>query len=178
VFFYLGRMNKDKGILDLARAFQLICEKSDKAHLFLIGPDEENMKERILEICSQYSNKVHILGYVENPEKYMSAADVFCLPSYREGFGLVIIEAAAVGIPSIGSRIYGITDTINDGVTGLFFEPGDVNDLMKKMAQFIDDPSLIRIMGENAKIAALEKYSKEKIISAMVAYYKVIETLL
>jgi glycosyltransferase involved in cell wall biosynthesis len=175
VFFFLGRMNRDKGILDLARAFASLCDRFGNVHLLIAGPDEENMGEKIIEICSRCSDRVHIMGYADTPEKYMSAADVFCLPSYREGFGLVIVEAAAVGIPSIGSRIYGITDAIDDGVTGLFFEPAAYHDLMLKMARFAEDPSLIKSMGENAKINALEKYSKEKVTSAMLDYYKVLE---
>ena len=178
VFLFLGRMNRDKGVLDLAMAFVFLHSRFNNTHLLLVGPDEENMKEKILEICFQCSNNVHIMGYAEKPEKYMSAGDVFCLPSYREGFGLVIVEAAAVGLPSIGSRIYGITDTINDGITGFFFQPGDTKDLMEKMARFIDKPLLTKVMGENAKVTALEKYVNEKITSAMVDYYKALETSL
>jgi glycosyltransferase involved in cell wall biosynthesis len=178
VFFFLGRMNRDKGILDLARAFAALCGRFKNVHLLLAGPDEENIGEKTLEICAQCSDKVHILGYADAPEKYMSAADVFCLPSYREGFGLVITEAAAIGIPSIGSRIYGITDAIEDGVTGFLFEPAASHDLMLKMARFVENPSLIKMMGEKAKINALEKYSKEKITSAMLDYYRAIASSL
>jgi glycosyltransferase involved in cell wall biosynthesis len=175
VFIFLGRMNRDKGILDLARSFVSLCGRFGNVHLLLVGPDEENIGEKVLNICSQCSDKVHVMGYADTPEKYMSAADVFCLPSYREGFGLVIIEAAAVGIPSIGSRIYGITDAINDGVTGFFFEPAAHHDLMLKMTRFVEDPSLIKSMGERARDSALQKYSKEKIMFAMIDYYKGLE---
>jgi glycosyltransferase involved in cell wall biosynthesis len=175
VFLFLGRMKQDKGILDLARAFVSLCGRFGNVCLLLAGPDEENIKEKVLEICSQCADKVHVLGYTDEPAKYMSAADVFCLPSYREGFGLVIIEAAAVGIPSIGSRIYGITDTIDDGKTGFFFEPAASHDLMLKMSRFIEDPSLIKSMGERARANALERYSKEKVTSAMIDYYKKLE---
>jgi glycosyltransferase involved in cell wall biosynthesis len=175
VFLFLGRMKQDKGILDLARAFVSLCGRFGNVCLLLAGPDEENIGEKVLEICSQCADKVHVLGYTDEPAKYMSAADVFCLPSYREGFGLVIIEAAAIGIPSIGSRIYGITDTIDDGITGFFFEPTASHDLMLKMSRFIQDPSLIKSMGERARANALERYSKEKVTSAMIDYYKKLE---
>jgi glycosyltransferase involved in cell wall biosynthesis len=178
VFFFLGRINRDKGILDLARAFAALCGRFKNVHLLLAGPDEENIGEKTLEICAQCSDKVHILGYADAPEEYMSAADVFCLPSYREGFGLVITEAAAVGIPSIGSRIYGITDAIEDGVTGFLFEPAASHDLMLKMARFVENPSLIKTMGEKAKVNTLEKYSKEKVTSAMLDYYRAIASSL
>jgi glycosyltransferase involved in cell wall biosynthesis len=172
VFFFLGRMNRDKGILDLARAFVTLCGRYGNAHLLLVGPDEENMGERVLEICSQCSENVHIMGYVDRPEKHMSAADIFCLPSYREGFGLVIIEAAAVGIPSIGSRIYGITDTIDEGITGFLFQPGDLVELSQKMCRFVEEPGLIKKMGKEAQKKALQLYARDKITAAMLDYYK------
>lgn len=172
VFCFLGRMKRDKGILDLARAFSALCRKYQNGHLMIVGPDEEGIDVEVKKICAQYAGKVHILGYTDEPEKYMSAADVFCLPSYREGFGLVIAEAAAVGIPSIGSKIYGIIDTIEDGVTGYLFEPAAHFDLMQKMSRFVEDPSLIKAMGEKARLRVLEKYTKEKVVSAMASFYE------
>jgi len=178
VFFYLGRMKKDKGILDLARAFSLLCTRHFNVRLLIAGPDEEGIGIRVKEICSKHSDKVNILDFIDAPEKYLSAVDVLCLPSYREGFGQVIVEAAAVGVPSIGSRIYGVTDTIDDGVTGFLFEPRAYYDLMLKMTMFIEDPSLARTMGEKARASALKKYSKEKITSAMMDYYEKLERCL
>ncbi len=175
VFFFLGRMNRDKGILDLARAFAGVCASFGEVRLVLAGPDEENMKEKVLEICSRCSDKVHVTGPSDAPERLMSAADVLCLPSYREGFGLVIIEAGALGIPSIGSRIYGVTDAIEEGVTGLFFEPGSHHDLMLKMIRFVEDPSLARRMGERARVFVLERFSREKVTAAMVDYYRILD---
>jgi len=175
VFFFLGRMKRDKGILDLARAFAGVCAASGaRTHLVIAGPDEEGMTEKVLEICSRYAERVHIVGPTDAPEKLMSAADVLCLPSYREGFGLVVIEAAAVGIPSVGSRIYGITDAIEEGVTGLLCEMGSHYDLMVKMMKFIEDPSLAGRMGAQARAFALERFSREKVTSAMMEYYRML----
>ena len=175
VFFYLGRMKKDKGVLDLARAFTGLCDKYSHARLLIAGPDEEDMAGKVREICAKYPDRTRILDFTDAPEKYLSAADVLCLPSYREGFGQVIAEAAATGLPSIGSRIYGIIDTINDGVTGFLFEPGSHFDLMLKMGRFLDDPSLVKSMGEEARANALRKYSKEKVVSGMFEYYRELE---
>ncbi len=175
VFFFLGRLNRDKGVLDLARAFAGVCATANKGvHLVLAGPDEENMKEKVFEICSRYAGRVHFTGPTDAPERLMSAADILCLPSYREGFGLVVIEAGAVGLPSIGSRIYGITDAIEDGVTGFVFEMGSHHDLMLKMMKFVEDPSLARRMGERARTFALARFSRDEVIAAMVQYYRVL----
>ncbi len=175
VFLYVGRMNLDKGVLDLAKAFASLWNRFKNVRLFLVGPDEEGIRGKAMEICARCSDRVNVIGYTDEPEKYMSAADVFCLPSYREGFGLVIIEAAATGIPSIGSRIYGITDTIEDEATGLFLEPGAYHDLMLKMSRFVEEPALVREMGDRARAAAIEKYTKGKVVSAMADYYRGLE---
>jgi lipopolysaccharide/colanic/teichoic acid biosynthesis glycosyltransferase len=173
VFFFLGRLNRDKGVLDLARAFAGVCATvNDGVHLVLAGPDEENMEEKILEICSRCAERVHVAGPTNAPERLMSASDVLCLPSYREGFGLVVIEAGAVGIPSIGSRIYGITDAIEEGITGFLFEMGSHHDLMLKMMKFAEDPSLARRMGDRARAIALDMFSRERVTGAMVEYYR------
>jgi len=175
VFLFLGRLKKDKGILDLARAFSVLCGRFPNVRLLVAGPDEEDLAVRIMEICAKCSGKVHITGFADAPEQYMSASDVLCLPSYREGFGLVIVEGAAVGIPSIGSRIYGITDAVENGVSGFLFEPGAYHELMQKMARFAEEPSLIMSMGGEARLNVLEKYTKEKITSAMISYYRKLE---
>ncbi len=171
VFLFLGRVTRDKGVLDLAQAFSGLCERFPRAHLVIAGPDEGSLGRKVREICSRCGDHVHFKGFVEKPEEYMAAADVLCLPSYREGFGQVIAEAASVGIPSIGSNIYGITDTIEDGATGFLFEPGAWHDLRQKMVKFLDDPVLARAMGKKARQAVVDHYSKEKVTRAMADFY-------
>jgi glycosyltransferase involved in cell wall biosynthesis len=170
VFLYVGRLNKDKGLLDLARAYSIVRREYDNVHLIIVGPDEENIPFRMKEICGSCSDNLHFIGYANVPEHYMSAADVICLPSYREGFGNVIIEGACVGIPAIGSRIYGITDAIDEGVTGLMYEVGDAEALSRKMKILLDSPALMKKMGEVARNRAIRYFSRETLTSAMIEY--------
>jgi glycosyltransferase involved in cell wall biosynthesis len=172
VFLYVGRLNKDKGLLDLAHAYSMLCKEYENMHLIIVGPDEENISFRMKEICDSCSNNLHFIGYASLPERYMSAADVICLPSYREGFGNVIIEGACVGIPAIGSKIYGITDAIDESITGLLHEVGDAEDLSRKMKILLDSPAMIKKMGEMARKRATRYFSKEKLTSAMIEYSK------
>lgn len=171
-FLYLGRLNRDKGVLDLAGSFAQVCIRYDNAHLIIVGPDEQGMKEQIESICTSCSQKIHFEDYTDVPEHFIAAADVFCLPSYREGFGVVIIQAASVGLPAIGSRIYGITDTIDDGITGLLFKAGDQDDLALKMKQFLHAPEQIKQMGKEAQRRTLKLYTKEMVTTSMLHYYK------
>lgn len=172
VFLFLGRLTKDKGVIDLAGAFAEVSGRYGDVHLLVVGPDEQNMGREMKNICSLYLNRLHFVDYTDEPESYMAAADVLCLPSYREGFGSVIIEAAATGIPAIGARIYGITDAIEDGVTGLLHEAGNVEELASQMVRLIEKPVLTKKMGKAAQQRAAREFSREIVTAAMLDYYE------
>jgi glycosyltransferase involved in cell wall biosynthesis len=110
-------------------------------------------------------------GYTDDPELWLPACDVLCLPSYREGFGTSIIEAAAAGLPAIGSRIYGITDAIDEGVTGLLHHPGDVGELAEKMGILAGDAGLRRSLGGAARDRAHKYFAKEVTTAALLDFY-------
>lgn len=172
LFLFLGRMNRDKGVLDLAEAFSRLRAARDYVHLIFVGRDEENMLPRIREICSSCANAIHHVDYTDVPERYMAGADVLCLPSYREGFGSVVIEAAAAGIPAIATRIYGITDAIEEGVTGLLYETGNVDQLTDRMKYLVEDPVQRRRLGEKARVRILRDFSQETVTRALLDYYQ------
>lgn len=117
VFIYLGRLNKDKGILDLARAFTSL--KNKNTCLLVVGPDEGDFVEEMKRLCGGSVDRLRFVAYTRTPERFLAASNVLCLPSYREGFGSVVIEAAAIGLPAIASNIYGISDAIVEKKNGL-----------------------------------------------------------
>lgn len=172
LFLFLGRMNRDKGLLDLTAAFVEAHRVGGNLRLMFVGPDEEDMRSRIRRAAGSFENKICFEGYTRVPEKYMAGADVICLPSYREGFGSVLIEAAAVGIPAIGTRIYGIIDAVEDGHTGLLCEPGNVGALASGLARFASDTALRETMGKRAQERARRDFSKETVVGAMQDYYR------
>jgi glycosyltransferase involved in cell wall biosynthesis len=172
MLLYVGRLRIDKGVLDLARAFADLNSTYPDARLVLVGPDEERLSKRVMAALGTAAGAARIEGGTATPETYMAAADLFCLPSYREGFGSVLLEAAAAGVPALASAIYGITDAVEDGVTGLLHPPRDtaaITDLMKRL---VEDPALLRRLGQAARTRALQRFSSERLTDAMVAYYE------
>jgi glycosyltransferase involved in cell wall biosynthesis len=169
-FLFLGRLNRDKGVLDLAEAFAV--QDNQNAWLLVVGPDEANLRAKMERRLGPALARTRFVGYTDRPEDFMAAADVFCLPSYREGFGMVIIEAAAAGIPTIGSRIYGVTDAIEENVTGLFHRAGDTAELAGLMAFLAGDAARRHALGEAARARALRLFSREAVTQAWMDYYR------
>jgi glycosyltransferase involved in cell wall biosynthesis len=172
VFLFVGRLNKDKGIFDLLQAFERIYLAFPNSHLILVGPDEGNLDEYILTIKDLFKNRIHRVGFTESPERYMAAADIFCLPSYREGFNNAVLEAAATCVPTVGSRINGIVDSVVEGVTGILHEPGNVQELVLAMTTLAENDSLRLKMGVAARSHVIKNFSEVQITNACEIFYR------
>lgn len=172
VFLYIGRLNKDKGISELFSAFNLLIEETGNVKLLVVGVDEDDYYvDSVLSKFPHLGDYIKSISYTSTPESYMSAADVLVLPSHREGFGMVIIESAAVGIPSIGSNIYGIQDAIVDSVTGLLFEARNIKSLSKSMKLLSQNSAMRLQMGENAYRRVAQLFNQDNVVDEMVKYY-------
>lgn len=169
VFLFLGRLNRDKGVLDLADAFAVLGNPA--AWLLVVGPDEAGVRGEMESRLGVALTRTRFVGYTDRPEDFMAAADVFCLPSYREGFGMVIVEAAAAGIPTVASRIYGITDAVEEGVTGLLHRPGDAGEIAREMGAMADDAPRRAAMGRAAQERALRLFSRYAVTEAWLRFY-------
>jgi glycosyltransferase involved in cell wall biosynthesis len=172
VCLFLGRLNQDKGVTDLAIAFSKIASIFPHAELWVVGPEEQNIFDQILILLSDFRNRVKRVDYTRTPEKYMQAADLFCLPSYREGFGSSVIEAAACGIPALTSRIYGLTDAVVEGETGWMHVAADVDDISLKLEQILSNSNEIIKRGSAAQKYAKRFFDEGIITKAMLDFYK------
>lgn len=171
LFLFLGRLNAEKGIPELTEAFKMLISEGFDAFLLLVGPDEGGMMDALGDPAHARGTRIVHHGYTSNPEHYMAAADAFCLPSHREGFGSVIIEAAAVGVPAIGARIYGITDAVSEGETGLLHEVGNAKDLFRCMKVLVSNRDLNARLGVAALDRARLRFSRERVVAALMAFY-------
>ena len=171
VILFVGRLNRDKGMLDLASAFDAISKHHSNVVLLLVGTEEDVVFSQIQEICNDELDRLHYVSFTDTPEHYMAAADIFCLPSYREGLPMTILESAACGVPTVASRIYGITDAVEEGKTGLLFTAGDVSGLTQLLSILIEDKYLRQQMGEAARLRVLDLFLSDKITEGVLAFY-------
>tara|TARA_A100001011_G_scaffold375146_2_gene436354 strand:- start:1632 stop:2756 length:1125 start_codon:yes stop_codon:yes gene_type:complete len=165
VFLYLGRINSDKGIEDLVTAFDSVKINHD-IFLIFVGSIEETKFRKIL------NNKKKILYFkpTNKPEEWFSMADILCLPSHREGFGTVVIEAAACGIPAICSKIYGLTDAVIKNKTGFFHKVSNINDIKNKMTYVIKNTDLVKKYGIQAKKRVFKDFKKNLLTERLLKF--------
>ncbi|RLL51951.1 glycosyltransferase family 1 protein [Mariprofundus sp. EBB-1] len=174
VVLFLGRLKRDKGVLDLARAFALLEDPNETVWLWVVGPDEDGLGKEIEAACGSRSNRLRIEGYTRNSQQYFAAADLFCLPSYRESFGVAILEAAACGVPTVGSRIYGITDAVKENETGVLFNVGQPQSLSDAMQQMLDDDLLREQLGKRAMDRVHRLFSSARVTHLWVEFYQML----
>ena len=172
VFLFVGRLARDKGIFDLIHAFTLVSQKIENVELWVVGPDEEGLQSQLEELALLNKLLIRFIGASVVPENYMMSADVFVLPSYREGFGSVIIEAASCCIPSIAYRIDGVVDAIEDGVTGELIDLRNVEALAQSMISFAENSGKRIEMGKNARERVVKHFRSEEITKAWLDQYK------
>lgn len=131
VYIFIGRVTRDKGINELLSAFKKL---NDDSVLFLIGKNEvDTSVNRELYDWSLENKNIIYTGNVDDVERYLSASDCYVLPSYREGFGMSVIEAEAMGVPVIVTDIPGPVDAVIDNKTGLLVKKADENSLLDAM---------------------------------------------
>lgn len=167
VLLFVGRLKREKGVLELAEAFSNMHGQFQNTALWLVGPDEDQLQSKLEKV-----EGVRLIPFTKMPEQYMAAADILCLPSYREGFGSVVIEAAACGIPSIGTNIYGLDDAIVDGETGILVPAKSISHLQAAIQLLIEDKNLRQKMGKAAHARALVKFPQRRLTEHLLALYK------
>ena len=160
VYTFMGRINRDKGIFELLGAFNKFCVNHKNAKLVLIGGFDGLNND----ILSKYHNirvgdNVILYGYTSSPEKSLQISDVFCLPSYREGFGMSAIEAAALNLPVICSDAYGLADTFVENKTGLKCKVADEDSLYQAMKLYYNDSQMRYQHGQAGRERVVQLFS-------------------
>lgn len=172
VFIFLGRLKREKGAGELLQAFNDIARDFKNSKLLIVGAVEEDWKERI----GNYPNikegeNLVFYGLTKQPEELLQAGDIFVLPTYREGFGLSVLEASSVGLPVICSDTYGVMDAMVDNVTGLRCKTYDVESLKEAMIRLYEDSELRKKLGKQGRERVVNDFSRELVTQAWYDFY-------
>ncbi len=171
-FIFLGRLNHDKGIGEIYEAYNKLAAERADIYLLFVGFDEERYIKRLTDYSNIKQGKnFYFYGSTPKPEKVLNAGDVFVLPTYREGFGTSVLEAASVGLPSICSDAYGVIDAYVDGETGLKCHVGDADSLYNCMKKMCDNPNLVKEMGKKSRERVLRDFKGEDLTKCWVDFY-------
>lgn len=162
VFGFVGRINRDKGIDELFEAFKMLEKESSNIKLMLVGNEENiHLLNQDLYKWAKANSNIIFCGRQSQVEQYYSVINCYVLPSYREGFGMGVIEAESMGIPVIVSNIPGPTDAMKNNVTGLMCEKKNVEDLKNKMFMMLDE-KLCTTFAENTREFVIENFEQNK----------------
>ena len=172
VFAYIARKSRDKGAIEMIEAFSRISTFRADAKLLFIGPDESEGVLASIKTSNpaQFGNVIDI-GRVDNHEAYLRAAQVLCLPSRREGFGSIVIDAAAAGIPAIGSKIVGLVDSIEDGNSGVLVPAGNIDKFVQAMQSMIEDPRRCAELGMAARKRIEAHFTADMMYASLKDFY-------
>jgi glycosyltransferase involved in cell wall biosynthesis len=173
VFGTIAAIVGDKGINELIAAFVEIAEKYPNTCLLYVGQTAEKnpVKPETLKQIDNHKRIIHV-GWQAEPEKYMAAMDVFVLPTYREGFGVVNIEASAMRLPVISTDVPGPQESIVNGQTGILVPAGEVPPLMDAMKLFLDCPLYLKKYGQAGRKRVQEYYEQKKLWQAILEHRK------
>ncbi len=161
---FVGRIVGDKGMHELIAAWRVLREQSSSLHLLMIGPFES--KDPLVpedETLLRSDPRIHLAGMRKDVAEHFSAMDIFVMPSYREGFGVTNIEAAAMALPVVATRIPGCVDSVHDGVTGTLVPVRDSAALVAAIRVYLVDPDLRRKHGAAGRERVLREFRQETI---------------
>jgi len=173
IVLFLGRTCFDKGVMELLAAFDRLRKRLPEVRLVMVGPTENETRNGVLldEAYITQHEGVIVAGKTLEPEKFYALADCLCIPSYREGFGSVVIEAAAMGMPAVGSDIYGLCDAIVEGETGLLVPPKDALALEEALFSMMSDLEYATSLGNAARERVHRDFDRTKVVGAVLDDY-------
>ena len=160
-FLMVARLVKTKGVFEYCKCARIVKRKYPEAQFNYLGGEHSLKVSDIQEYIDDGS--INYLGETQNVLPYYENCTVNCLPSYREGFGLVIAEAGAVGRMSIACNVQGTKDAICDGYSGILVEPRNVDSLVKVVTSILNGKFNVEQMGKNARTFAEEHFDQTKI---------------
>lgn len=173
VILFVGRVVKEKGLIELVGVFNDLCTKHKELTLMLVGPDDDGL-------ASDLQNSVELenrhrfvcIGLSNSPETFMAAADIFCLPSYREGFGMAALEASSCALPVVGTNIHGLSDAVINNETGILVPVANQHELSNALSKLIQNIKLRGRYGRAGRKRTIKHFEHEKVIDAYSDFFR------
>ena len=177
IFIFVGRLVGDKGINELIIAFRKLSSQTKKTKLLLVGSFEEELDPLSAETKQEITANPNIVsvGFQKDVRPYFALSDSLVFPSYREGFPNVVMQAGAMGLPSIVSDINGCNEIIIEGENGIIIPVKDSNALYAAMKKMIADKALRTRLQQNARSMIVSRYEQKVVWEAILAEYQRLE---
>ena len=176
VFVFIGRLVGDKGINELVEAFGRLQKEHPEVRLILVGPEEAELDplkgETMAEICS--NDAISAVGKQSDVRPWYAVADAFVFPSYREGFPNCVMEAGAMGLPSIVTDINGSREIILDGENGVVIPSKDSVALYDAMRDFVEDDDRRGRMAAKARELVASRFEQSYVRGCLKDFYRTV----
>jgi glycosyltransferase involved in cell wall biosynthesis len=180
VIGFVGRLARDKGIETLWQAWLRLRAEVPLAHLLVVGPADFARRDQSVPgevmIGLECDPRVHVVGAIprEGLPEYYAAMDVLCLPTYREGFPVTVLEAGAMGLPCVATRVTGCIDAVIAGTTGQLVTPGDADALYAALLAYAKDAGLRSSHGIAARARVRSQFNPQQVWLALQREYAVL----
>ena len=175
-FCFVGRIVRDKGMNELVAAFQRLHQAYPNTRLVLVGPFEEKLDPVLPETRQAIEQHAAIewMGWQNDIRPFLAASEVFVFPSYREGFPNVVLQAGAMGLPSIVTDINGSSEIISEGVNGAIIPSQDEEALYKAMEKLLDTEER-RKLAQQARPQIANRYERKALWKELLKFYRSLE---
>jgi N-acetyl-alpha-D-glucosaminyl L-malate synthase BshA len=171
ILMHLSNFRPVKRVVDVVKVFARVAREMP-AQLFLVGDGPDRSTAEWLAHDLQIHEKVHFMGKQERVNELLPLADLMVMPSELESFGLAALEAMACKVPSIATRVGGVTELIDDGVTGLLYPVGNVEDMAAGAVSLLKDRERLEAMREAGRATARKRFCSSLVVPHYVKYYE------
>ncbi len=166
---FVGRLTEDKGVSVLSEALRRLTQQNLTVQVLLVGSTEGEGEGAAF---ADTGSRVSRTGFVSDPERYYAVMDILCLPTLREGFPNVVLEAAAAGVPTVTTDATGAVDSVVDNTTGLVVPVRDARALAAALEQLATDRGLRESMGAAARERARVLFGRDVVWAAQEGFYR------
>jgi glycosyltransferase involved in cell wall biosynthesis len=178
VFIFVGRIVSDKGINELISAFSEIQDNKKDIKLLLVGPYEPELDPLKAETLNQIKNNKSIksVGYQLDVRSYFAISDALVFPSYREGFPNVVMQAGAMGLPSIVTDINGCNEIISEGENGIIIPVKNQQAILESLLYFIKNKEQFFQMTQKARAMIVSRFNQQFMWESILQEYRSFES--